>query len=189
VGGVTYPVGETYAQVQRFVHAMMTAAMRADPAALDAGAAVLDIDPYSREFVRQARRLVLAGGTAITAVLAAHRPGNDPYDQEICRACGTRHCRTLRHLAEAFAAYAIRPVAADRAEAWRRADIGFGAGAGALIIEESEECFIARPSSPAPGGERYLLVVDRRTGALTRWPDLPSEQLIDHYRSYLRGEL
>ncbi|GLW62173.1 hypothetical protein Arub01_04170 [Actinomadura rubrobrunea] len=69
--------------------------------------------------------------------------------------------------------------------AWRRADEHLGSRGVPLVIEEFAEGFVARP---VPGGNG-LLVVDRRTGALTRWPDLPTGELAEHYRRYLRGEL
>ncbi|MFC5747978.1 hypothetical protein [Actinomadura rugatobispora] len=184
---MTGAISDLHNQARQRVHSLMTAAMRADPAALDQAASELDIDPYSREFVREARRLVLACGAALSAVLAVHRPGKDAHDQEVCRGCGTRRCHTLRHISEVFTAYTIRPVTIDRAEAWRRAESCFGPAAPAVAVEEREDCFIARPVPFT--GDAYLLVVDRRTGALTRWPDMPSAQLVDYYRAYLRGEL
>jgi hypothetical protein len=160
--------------------------MRADPAVLDRCAGTPGIDIYSREFVREARGLVLACGAALTATLAVHRPGKNAYDHDMCGACGTWYCPTLRPISHALAAYAIRPVAVDRAEAWRLAEAGFGPAVEALRIEEAEDCFIARPTpSPRDG---HVLVVDRRTGALTRWSDMPTDQLIDHYRAHKRGE-
>lgn len=96
---------------------------------------------------------------------------------------------TLRQICDALAAYTVRPLSLDRAEVWRRADANVGPSVGALTIEETADCFIACPSRPAAGERRSLLLIDRRTGALTRWPDLPTEKLIGHYRRYLRGEL
>lgn len=80
----------------------MTAAIRADVHAIDTNLVELGearLDPYSREFVREARRLVLACTAALTCVLSAHRPGDDPRGNEICRGCGTPDCRTLQGVA------------------------------------------------------------------------------------------
>ena len=166
----------------------MTTAMRADPHAIDSfiGEAVQGrLDSYSCGLVREARRLVLACGAGLDAVLTVHRPGCDPHGHEICLGCGTPDCRTLRRVSDALAAYAVRPMLVDRAEAWRRADAHLGRGP--LLIEEFEDGFIARPF--AHDAEGALLVVDRHTGALSRWPRLPSAELIEHYRRYGRGEL
>jgi hypothetical protein len=90
MNGTAEPYGRMAAQVQ----SMMTVAMRADPAALAVRAGELvgrgELDPHSAGFVREARQLVLCGGAALLSVLEAHRPGTDPYGEEICTGCGAR---------------------------------------------------------------------------------------------------
>ncbi|WP_143220411.1 hypothetical protein [Actinomadura sp. CNU-125] len=180
-----------HAQAHRRVHAVMTSAMRADASALEAlatGPAGARLDPYTREFVRDSRRLLLAGSAGLTCVLAAHRPGEGPDGTPICRGCGTRDCRTLHGLADVLTAYAVRPVPIDRAEAWRRADACFRAEARPvpLAVDEFDEGFIVRPVRP---GGASPLIVDRGTGALTRWPDFRREVLIEHYCRYIGDRL
>ncbi|MFI0444537.1 hypothetical protein [Actinomadura sp. 6N118] len=174
--------------VQQCVHSMMTGALRADPAAIDkllVGLEKSQLDVCSRDFVREARRLVLASSAALSTILGPHKPGDDPYGRPICHGCGTSECRMLRSVGDVFAAYSVRPMAVDRAEAWRRADAFFGGTP--LRIEEFEEGFVARPCSNETGA---LLMIDRRSGVMSRWPsELSREQLIPRYRSYVRGEL
>ncbi|MBO2451202.1 hypothetical protein J4573_29200 [Actinomadura barringtoniae] len=189
--GVIPSPARRHAVIRERVHAMMTAAMRADGAAIDAFLERADgpwLDPHSIEFVREARRLVLASAAALTTVLGVHRPGDDPYGREICRACGIADCRLIKLITDVFAAYAVRPGEVDRAEAWRRAEQWFGEGPHRfpLAVDEFEQGFAFRQVSDADGP---LLVVDRRTGALSRWPDLPRDELVEHYRCYLRREL
>jgi hypothetical protein len=175
-------VAQQHARLRRRVDAVMTTAMRSDPHAVDAFLVELGdrlLDDHSRSLVREARRLVLACGAGLNAVLIAHRPGTDPYGHEICLGCGTPDCRTLGRVSEALAAYAVRPLCVDRAEAWRRAEAHFDEHSGPLLIEEFEHGFIARPVPLTPAGA--VLVVDRHTGALTRWPSLPSDELIEQY--------
>ncbi|WP_285700969.1 hypothetical protein [Actinomadura sp. NBRC 104412] len=111
--------------------------MRADPLLLGQCAEALDADPHSRDLAREARGLVLACGAALTAVLAVHRPGKDARGHGACRACGTRHCPTLRGISDALAAYALRPVATDQAEALRRAEADFGPATTALRLRDN----------------------------------------------------
>ncbi|WP_165978380.1 hypothetical protein [Actinomadura darangshiensis] len=126
---MTEPASWTHSQVHLRVHAAMTAAMRADVRAIDAALVQNAIlDPFSREFVRESRRLVLACTAALICVLSAHRPGDDRHGREICRGCGTRDCRGLRGVADVLAAYTVQPGGVDRAEAWRRADAHFTRG-------------------------------------------------------------
>ncbi|WP_395108867.1 hypothetical protein [Actinomadura sp. SCN-SB] len=108
---------DVHTQVEQQVQAAMTAAMRADPLVLGRCAETLGADLHSRDLVREARGLVLACGAALTAVLAVHRPGKDAHGDGACRACGTRHCPTLRGISDALAAYALRPAPTDQPEA------------------------------------------------------------------------
>ena len=106
------------------VRSAMTAALRADPHALDrlAGANSAVLDPHSVAFLRTARMLTLATSAALTTVLTAHRAGRDRHERPVCTACGTGRCRTVRAISDALAAYGLRSDPVDRAEAWRRAD-------------------------------------------------------------------
>lgn len=177
----------THHQVHQRVHAVMTAAMRADAHAIEIALGRQDrLDPHSRRFAVDARRLVLACTAALTCVMAAHRPGDDPHGREICRGCGTPDCRTLRGVCDVLAAYAVHPVAVDRAEAWRRADAHFAGGARpvALVVVEFPAGFLVRRALDGGDDVSPLLVVDRETGALSRWPSMPLDALVREYEHY-----
>lgn len=181
-----------HTRVHQRVHAMMTAAMRADPRTVDTALLAIGdggLDPCSREFVREARRLVLACTAALTCVLSAHRPGPGPRGDEICRGCGTSWCRTLHGVADVLAAYAVHPVAIDRAEAWRRADAWFNREGDPVPvgIAEFADGFAAWRVTAAPGEAEQVAVIDRRCGALTLWPPLPLDALAREYRAYRRA--
>ena len=180
---MTAPASWTHDQVHRRVHAAMTAAMRADVHSIDAALVQHGrLDPYSREFVGASRRLVLACTAALTCVLSAHRPGG-PHGREVCRGCGTADCRTLHGVADVLAAYTVTPGPVDRAEAWRRADAHFARGARPVpvTVEEFPDGFITRAVTAPADDPHPILVVDRRTGALSRWPAMPRDLLIREY--------
>lgn len=182
----------SHIQVHQRVHAAMMAAMRADPGAIAAVLADLDdgrLDPYTREFLQRARRLVLACTAGLTCVLAAHRPGGDTRGREICQGCGTPHCRTLRGLADVLTAYEVRPVSVDRAEAWRRADAHFARGGRPvpLVVEEFPDGFITRAALETGDDIAPLVIVDRHTGALSRWPSMPYDVLVREYEHFSTG--
>jgi hypothetical protein len=169
----------------------MTAAMRADAHAIET---VLGrderLDPYSRRFAVDARRLVLACSAALTCVMATHRPGDDPHGREICRGCGTPDCRTLLGVSDVLAAYAVRPTAVDRAEAWRRAEAHFAAGPRPvpLVVEEFPDGFVVRRALDTGGDPSPLLVVDRETAALSRWPSMPFDVLVREYARHREAQ-
>ncbi|MBA9005448.1 hypothetical protein [Thermomonospora cellulosilytica] len=183
--------GDLHEWVGQRVHSAFRDALRADPDAIAASVADTDggLDPHSREFLRGARRLVLACATGLVAVLEAHRPVADPSGGRICGGCGTATCPTLRRVAQVLAAHSVRPPAIDRAEAWRRADACLSRDRRrpvAIEIHEFEHGFVARPvHGTRPDGS--LLVIDRCTGRLTRWPSLPLETLAREYRAHLTG--
>ncbi|GAA2610232.1 hypothetical protein GCM10010411_50770 [Actinomadura fulvescens] len=182
-----------HGHVRERVDVIMLTALRADPVAIDTFLTEpggTRLDSSSKEFLRESRRLTLACAAVLTRILGAHRPGRDPYGDETCAGCGTPDCRTLKGADDILAAYTVHPLPVDRAEAWRRADAYLGGAPGTpLTIEEFDDGFIARPSTPGAVADRFLLVVDRRSGSLTRWPVLPTEQLIDDYRRYQNGVL
>ncbi|WP_433228946.1 hypothetical protein [Actinomadura formosensis] len=165
--------------VSRRVHSAVIAALRADPQTI--AAFVQDppeLDPHTRDFLRDSRCLAMACAVALTAVLEGHRP-----DGRHCLACGTPECRTLRRAAGVLAAYSVRPVPIDRAEAWRRADTCLTRGdrpAPPIGIEPFEYGFVAWPASDA-GEDAFVLIVDQLTGAVTRWPRLPLDVLTREY--------
>ncbi len=184
---MTDPASWTHDQVHRRVHAAMTAAMRADVHSIDATLVQHGrLDPYSREFVAQSRRLVLACTAALTCVLSAHRPGGDGHGKQICQGCGTRDCRTLHGVADVLAAYTVRPAPVDRAEAWRRADVYFARDGRPVpvTVEEFADGFITRPATMPSDDPHPVLIVDRDTGALSRWPVLPYDLLIREYADH-----
>ncbi|NDU75078.1 hypothetical protein GWI34_20965 [Actinomadura sp. DSM 109109] len=187
---MTEPASWTHDQVHLRVHAAMTAAMRADPHSIDAALVQTGgLDPASRQFVAHARRLVLACTAALTCVLGSHRPGEGPHGEPVCRGCGTAECRTLRGLAHVLAAYSVRPAPVDRAEAWRRADGHFRRCGRPvpLIIEDFPDGFVARAADGPADEPAPLLVVDRDTGALSRWPSMPVDVLACEYTRYREG--
>ena len=181
------PASWTHDQVHQRVHSAMSVAMRADDRAIDTFVTEVGesrLDPHTRRFVREARRLTLACTAALTCVLSAHRPGDDPYGAPICRGCGTFECRTLRGLVDILAAYAVRPAPIDRAEAWRRADACLGGRPVPVSVEEFRDGFIVRPAEIAADDLSPVLIVDRDTGALSRWPAMPSDLLVREYARY-----
>ncbi|WP_149263775.1 hypothetical protein [Actinomadura sp. K4S16] len=187
---MTEPASWTHDQVHQRVHAAMTAAMRADPHSIDAALVQAgSLDRSSQEFIAQARRLVLACTAALTCVLSAHRPGEGAHGEPVCRGCGTRECRTLRGLAHVLAAYSVRPALVDRAEAWRRADAYFWHDGRPvpLTIEDFPDGFVARAAEDLADDPTPLLVIDRHTGALSRWPSMPVELLACEYTRYRAG--
>ncbi|MEV4251561.1 hypothetical protein AB0J52_00170 [Spirillospora sp. NPDC049652] len=145
--------------------------MRADPQAITAFLpGPPRLDAHTRDFLRNARSLAMAATIALTTVLEHHRPTG-----RHCLACGASECRTLRRFAGVLAAYSARPVPLDRAEAWRRADACLARGRRAAVpigIESFEHGFMAWPAFDIGEGD-FVLVVDRRTDAVTRWPRLP----------------
>ncbi|GAA4074564.1 hypothetical protein GCM10022214_34290 [Actinomadura miaoliensis] len=162
-------------------------AMRADPDAIASLVESAGLDDFTAAFLREARSLALGLAAALNTVLGIHRHGRDPHDRDVCMSCGTAKCRTVRGVAEALSAYRVRFSGVDRAEAWRRAEGWFAHQAGravAVAVEEFDAGFIVRS---APG--ETVVVVDRRTGALTQWPDLPTGALSEHYRRYAQGSL
>ncbi|MEV4002455.1 hypothetical protein [Actinomadura sp. NPDC049753] len=187
---MTEPASWTHDQVHLRVHAAMTAAMRADPHSIDAALVQTGgLDPSSRTFVARSRRLVLACTAALTCVLASHRPGENPQGEPVCRGWGTSECRTLRGLAHVLAAYSVRPALVDRAEAWRRADAHFWRGGRPvpLLIEDFADGFVARAADGPGDDEAPLLIIDRHTGALSRWPSMPVDALACEYVRYKEG--
>lgn len=178
-------------QVAERVHAAMLTAMRADPAALARAAEDLRA-PGDRTLVYRARNLLLATTAALTTVVHIHRYAPDPRDREMCRACGTPDCRTLRGIAEALRAYGTPAAHIDRAEAWRRADAWFTHtcnGPVLVSVREFDAGFIARgvaANLTVPAG---VLIIDRHTGRLTQWPDLPDDTLTKEYTRYLNRPL
>lgn len=189
---MTEPASWTHVRVQRRVHAAMTAAMRADAHAIDAALVQNEsgsLDAHSREFVGASRRLVLACTAALTCVLSAHRPSSDQRGRDICHGCGTPGCRTLQGIADVLTAYTVRPSPIDRAEAWRRADTHFARGARSVpvVVEEFPDGFITRAASAPADDPRPILIVDRHTGALSRWPSLPNDTLVREYTRHHAG--
>ncbi|TDD75128.1 hypothetical protein [Actinomadura rubrisoli] len=180
------------------VRSTMAVAMRADPHALDrlAGNAAGALDASTLSFVREARTLALAVSAALTTVLGVHRYGRDPYDRMICMACGIERCHTIHAVSHVLAAYAVQPGHVDRPEAWRRADAYYTGVEGrhvVLAIEEFDAGYIARPAPHSAGADNDagtgVVIIDRATGALTRWPSYDTPALTSYYHAYRRGEL
>ncbi|RAY11785.1 hypothetical protein DPM19_27765 [Actinomadura craniellae] len=184
------PAADLHARLHARVCSALLAAMRADVTAIDTVAGLAtDLDPHTAGFLRESRRLVLACAAAVSSVLDVHRPTTAPDAPRVCRECGTGGCRTLNAVLTVLDAYAAGPAGIDRAEAWRRADRFFNGRGGPplpVAVEDIGDGFAARAFTPSePTGP--LLVVDRRTGRLTRWPPMPRETLIAHYRHHRTG--
>ncbi|GGV44113.1 hypothetical protein GCM10010182_80770 [Actinomadura cremea] len=164
-----------HAWARERVHSASITAMRADARAV--AAFVQDppgLDPHTRAFLRDARALALASTTALVAVLERHRP-----DGWNCLAYGTPECRTLRRVAGVLAAHSVHPAAIDRAEAWRRADACLTRDHRPKVligIAAFEYGFVAWPAFDMGEGD-FVLILDARTGAVTRWPRLPRDVL------------
>lgn len=184
-----------HADVQ--VSAMMSAAMRANEAAISTAVkeAILRgrLDGYSADFLRRARAYVLAASVALTGVLRTHRYVMAPYGVVVCGNCGIAEiCRTLRDIDSALSGYATdAPACIDRGEAWRRADASLNndpARPVLVAVEEFPDGFATWPAHcDPPTDDQTLLVVDKRTGQLSRWPLLSKDVLVTQYRNYLNG--
>ncbi|WP_067480884.1 hypothetical protein [Actinomadura hibisca] len=170
------------------VQSAMAIAMRADNARIaDVLLAGNGLAPQDAAFVREARGLTLAFAAALLTVLRVHRPGHDPYGVPLCLGCGRPQCRTVAAVAELLTAYRVRFAPVDRAEAWRRADRWFAEQCGSprpLTVEEFGTGFAVRAVA-----FEGVLVVDRDTGALSRWPNLPTPDLAEQHQRYQRGHL
>jgi hypothetical protein len=176
------------------VRSTMTAAMRADPRALDdlAGKNAGGLDPHSLSFLRTARTLTLATSAALTTVLTAHQYGRTPDDRVVCLACGIDRCRTIHAISDVLAAYSLRTRPLDRPEAWRRADAWYARTAGhpvPLSVESFDEGFIARPVAPPAELSGRVLIIDRNTGSMILWPCYDTDTLVSQYRAYQHGTL
>ncbi|MEV5710279.1 hypothetical protein [Actinoallomurus sp. NPDC052274] len=188
---------DVHARTNAQVIGTMAAAMRADNAAIQAAVDEVilrgRLDAHTAEFLRQARTSVLGVCAALTGVLQTHRCVTDPYGAEVCVSCGTAEvCWTVQHVNDSLLAYSTCRVSEiDRAEAWRRADAWINrdtANPVQVAVEEFPDGFVIWPVSESrPTGEKTLLIVDKRTGRLTRWPPLPKDVLAVQYRNYLHG--
>lgn len=185
------PAVSRHPELRARVCSMLTAALRADIAAIDTAAELAEgLDVYTAEFLRHSRRLTLACAAALSSVLDVHQPATGPDTPHLCRACGGPECRTLKSILTVLDAYAARPGEVDRAEAWRRADRYFNRGGGPaslVAVDAFEDGYIARAFTATAEQDGPLLVIDRRTGRLSAWPPMPRETLIDHYRRHLGG--
>ncbi|WP_433177328.1 hypothetical protein [Actinoallomurus sp. CA-150999] len=186
---------DVHARTNAQVDTMMAAAMRADNTTIRAAVEEVTLrgrlDAHTAEFIRQARTSVLGACAALTGVLQTHRCVTGPYGNDICGSCGTAEvCRTLQHVNDSLLAYSTCRVAEiDRAEAWRRADAWINrdtANPLLVAVEEFPDGFVTWPmSQPRPPDDKTLLIVDKRTGRLTRWPPQPKDVLAVQYRNYL----
>jgi hypothetical protein len=190
---------EAHGRLRERLRAMTTAALRADPSGIEAvlGAAPQQTRRDVTDFLWQARSMVLAASVALEAVLETHQRIPSPYGGDMCRVCATQDtCRTVRRIADTLAAYLTGPVPVGRAEAWRRADeVLNGLGRSRLIgVEELPDAYVTwaleygYPARDRPTVEDPpVLLMDKRTGGLTRWPPLPLAVLTEEYRRYVNG--
>ncbi|MEV0406644.1 hypothetical protein [Actinoallomurus sp. NPDC050550] len=171
--------------------------MRADNAAICAAIEEVGargrLDAHTAEFLRQARTSILGACAALNGVLHAHRCVTGPYGVTVCASCGTTDvCRTLQHINDSLLAYRTCRVAEiDRAEAWRQADAWLNRDTAhplLIAVEEFPDGFVTWPMpQPRTTSAKTLLVVDKRTGRLTRWPPLSKDLLAVQYRNHLQG--
>jgi hypothetical protein len=96
-------------------------------------------------------------------------------------------------VADTLAAYLPGPVTIDRAEAWRRVAASVvGGGRGLSIgMEDTPYAYVAwLVEAPYPEGsaESGVLLVDKHSGRMTRWPAFAVEELGERYRRYINGE-
>ncbi|MGW5414605.1 hypothetical protein [Actinomadura geliboluensis] len=163
--------------------------------ARDAALAVLAGDDSAAEASR-----TLAGALVVLAdVLGAHRPTG----AAVCPACeAATPCPTMRRIAAALVSHeAWQGARLDRGAVWACADAHFNrsAAGGArrlVLLSDLGAFYVARgvsavlsepPQVPMPDGET-VLVLDKGSGRMSRWPLLPDADLIVQYRRYLRGE-
>lgn len=163
--------------------------------ARDEALAVLARDDSAAEASR-----TLAGAVALLAdVLDAHRPRGTAA----CPTCETAApCPTMRRVAVALVSQGgWQGAPLERGAAWARADAHFNrsAAGGArrlVLLSDLGAFFVARggpavlaepPQVPVPDGET-VLVLDKGSGRMSRWPLLPDADLIVQYWRYLRGE-
>jgi hypothetical protein len=176
---------------------IIAATMRADAGVTDALIAGAHPDRYSIHFLRRSRQLLLAVSVALSAAVDAHRRVPGPHGSDVCGSCGTTDiCRTVRRVADTLAVYLPGPVLLSRAEAWRRADAGLNAsGQDRLVgVADIADGYVAwTASAPYPVRDRPALddesvvIIDKRSGRITKWPALPLDMLNQEYRRYLEG--
>ncbi len=163
--------------------------------ARDAALAVLARDDSAAEASRS-----LAGAVVVLAdVLDAHRPTG----AAACPACETAApCPTMRRVAAALVSHgAWQGAPLERGAAWAFADAHFnrpatGGARRLVLLSDLGAFYVARgvsvvlsepPQVPMPDGET-VLVLDKGSGRMSRWPLLPDADLIVQYRRYLCGE-
>lgn len=163
--------------------------------ARDAALAVLARDESAAEPSR-----VLAGAVvALADVLDAYRS----QGAAACSACETAvRCPTVPRVAAALVSHGVcRATPLDRGAAWARADAHFnGASAGGvrrlISLTDLGAFYVARgvrAGLPEPARVQELdvetvLLIDKTSGEMSRWPLLPDADLVVQYRRYQRGE-
>ncbi|GAA2166481.1 hypothetical protein [Actinomadura napierensis] len=199
-----HSAADCHARLSRAVDAMANAARRADRRkighALKQVAAADELDDYSLSFLYRAHDLVLELSEALTAVLEVHRGPATVHGCPESEERRNQPCRTICRLADVLLeARAARTMAIDAAEAWRRARHYLSGRVDEPVlvhVQEFKDGFLAIPvhvaipePAPVPTIETpTALVIDKATGAVTRWPLLPLPLLERQYRRYQSGQ-
>ena len=146
-----------------------------------------DLDDDTIAFIRRVHALLTSTVQTLTLVIEANHIRRGSSD----------HPGFAHHTA-VVAPNLHEVITVDAAEAWRRAHLHLPSRHDAILIhiQEFEEGYQAIPV-PAPIAETprvpsidtpTTLVIDKITGAVTRWPLLPLDVLAKQYRRYQRQE-
>ncbi|TDB95675.1 hypothetical protein [Actinomadura sp. 7K534] len=139
-------------------------------------------------FLRRAHHLLISITETLTLLIGAHDVYEDSSGQPDPRKHAKGRTSTPQDL-----------VTVDAAEAWRRAHLHLTDHRDTSIllhIEEFEDGYRATPIPVSlPEAPRIptletpaTLVINKTTGAVTRWPLLPLDVLANQYRRYARQE-
>jgi hypothetical protein len=183
------PTADRYARLLQAVETVGKLAQQGDTETIEGlltqPATATRLDASTIDALRHARDSILAMRRALTALL-----------ETAAADCTTPNFATTRLPTDDSASASYCTI--DRAEAWRRADLrlsNHGSTPILLHIEEFEDGYRALPVSvemPGPPSLPTLetpatLVIDKATGAVSRWPLLSLDVLARQYRRYRHG--
>ncbi|MEU8344781.1 hypothetical protein AB0C74_24030 [Spirillospora sp. NPDC048832] len=185
-----------HAHLRRGIESIRTLAERADRNAIDRlltqPPAINNLDDHTLDFLRRAQDLLLTTTQILTTILETQASPNKRGHQQD-GSTNTDPCPATH--SPSAAQNNLTPV--DVAEAWRRADLHLPRHHEhpiLLHIQEFEDGYQAIPiqvSIPEPPSIPNIetpttLVIDKATGAVTRWPLLCINVLSHQYRRYRR---
>ncbi|MDL4813078.1 hypothetical protein [Actinomadura opuntiae] len=193
---------DRHARLSQAVDTMANAARRADRRSIGRNLKKVanQLDYHSLEFLCRAPDLVLVLCEALTAVLEVHRHPADSHPRRKNEERWNHPCGTIRQLEAVLGeTRAAQTISIDAAEAWRRARRHLSARVEEPVfihIQEFEDGFLALPiqvAIPEPATIPTIetptaLVIDKATGAVTRWPLLALPLLERQYRRYQCGQ-